>query len=459
MDVILAGVMLGVGLAVMLSLASRTVAMQAEGQKQVVAAWLMDEMLSMVLVEGPVIYPQLYPTHGRFDPPFDDYEYELDIEDIGLREPMRVTATVRWAHGRGLRQVSAQTYIAERQEEQRPLAASGCIDDTQGYRLLRPPCQRPPRSIFGRRSGCQTKPGGPTRRRGFTLVELMVAGVMAAFVLGAVSLCLAQLSDAKTGSRMSLEAHLRADAALAALQRNIVSILRDEDLFYTRLLLYDGSTNTPLGRMDRDEILVFNTQLRAIRDLDFMGDGMEFETQFRVESDALGPALWQRRDAVPDEYPRGGGVATPLVAGVVSLSIEVYDGDLWYDDWDSDYDGLPLAVRVTVVASGHSDEHDVWEAPLATVRTVIAIDRVLPPREEAPPELPTEDDLPDETGEAPAALDGTGAPGTTGGRQGGGRGVGGRGGGGGGQGTPAPRGRRPDPRDRVSPRLGGGGQR
>ena len=117
MDVILAGVMLGVGLAVMLSLASRTVATQAEGQRQVVAAWLMDELLSMVLVEGPIIYPQLYPTDGRFDPPFEDYEYELDIEDIGLREPLRVTATVRWAHGRGIRQVSAQTYIAERQEE------------------------------------------------------------------------------------------------------------------------------------------------------------------------------------------------------------------------------------------------------------------------------------------------------------------------------------------------------
>ncbi len=114
MDVILAGVMLGVGLAVMLSLASRTVVTQADGQRQVVAAWLTDELLSMVLVEGPIVYPQLYPTDGRFDPPFEDYEYELDIEDIGLREPLRVTATVRWARGRDLRQVNAQTYIAQR---------------------------------------------------------------------------------------------------------------------------------------------------------------------------------------------------------------------------------------------------------------------------------------------------------------------------------------------------------
>jgi hypothetical protein len=114
LDVILAGLMLGVGLAVMLSLASRTLTMQNEGQKHLVAAWLADEVLSMVLVEGPVIYPQLYPTHGRCEPPFEDYEYEVYIEDIGLRQPLRVTATVRWVHGRDIRQISAQTYIAER---------------------------------------------------------------------------------------------------------------------------------------------------------------------------------------------------------------------------------------------------------------------------------------------------------------------------------------------------------
>ncbi len=141
MDVILAGVMLGVGLAVMLSLASRTLVLQAEGQKQLVAAWLVDELLSMVLVEGPVVYPQLYPSHGRFDPPFEDYEFEVDIEDIGLREPLRVTATVRWAHGRDVRQVDAQTYIAERRQEDpldlraplEPIDRLGRYYDDEGY--------------------------------------------------------------------------------------------------------------------------------------------------------------------------------------------------------------------------------------------------------------------------------------------------------------------------------------
>ena len=123
MDAILAGVMLGVGLAVMLTLASRAVALQSHGQKQLVAAWLVDELLSMVLVEGPDVYDQLYPTSGHFDAPFDDYFYDVYLEDIGVREPYRVTAVVSWPHGVETRQVSAQTYVAVRLGDPIPVRA------------------------------------------------------------------------------------------------------------------------------------------------------------------------------------------------------------------------------------------------------------------------------------------------------------------------------------------------
>ena len=114
MDVILGGVMLGIGLTVVMSLASRSMAIQAHAQKQLTAAWLVDELLSMVLVEGPVDYPKIHSTSGRFDFPFEDYEFDVVIEDIGLRQPFRVTAYVRWPHHASFRQAQAQTYIAER---------------------------------------------------------------------------------------------------------------------------------------------------------------------------------------------------------------------------------------------------------------------------------------------------------------------------------------------------------
>jgi uncharacterized membrane protein YgcG len=197
-------------------------------------------------------------------------------------------------------------------------------------------------------------------RRAFTLVEVMVAGVITALVLGSVSGSLAQLGRAKNTCKQRLEAYLRADAAMNVLRRDIISVVRSDDLFDTRLLLYHDIVSTPVGDVDRDEILIFNTRLRPVRDIStFTGEGMEYETQYRVEEDEFGPALWQRRDTLPDEYLQGGGMIKPAVENIVGLAIEAYDGDKWYEEWDSDYDGLPLAV----------------------LRTAVPIDRVLQPKD------------------------------------------------------------------------------
>ncbi|MBT8483983.1 MAG: prepilin-type N-terminal cleavage/methylation domain-containing protein, partial [Phycisphaerae bacterium] len=190
--------------------------------------------------------------------------------------------------------------------------------------------------------------------RGFTLVEVMVAALITILVLGSISLSLARIGRAKSTSKERLDTYLRADAALAALRREVVSVMRADDLFVTRFLLYDDAISTPLGDMDRDELLVFNTRLRPVRNTDnFSGEGIEYETQVRVEEDDAGSVLWQRRDRVPDEYPLGGGKATPLVDGIVGLMIEAYDGRQWSGRWDSDEQGLPHAVRIMVTASGH----------------------------------------------------------------------------------------------------------
>ncbi|MHC4415341.1 MAG: hypothetical protein ACYS0G_08665 [Planctomycetota bacterium] len=250
---------------------------------------------------------------------------------------------------------------------------------------------QPPTGL--RRTAARRRGENACRRTGFTLIELLVAGMILGFVWGAVSISLSQVSQAKRNSKKHLEAYLRADAALNVLRRDIASVLRSEDLFWTRLLLVDGGESSALGYLDRDEILLHNAQLRPIHDLDFIGEGMEYETQYRIETDALGPVLWRRRDAVPDEYSLGGGVATPLVEGVVALAVEAYDGDLWYSEWDSDMDGLPWAVRATVVASGFGPGDDIHTAPLAILRTVIPIDRPpLPFDELEEAEEPAEDE-------------------------------------------------------------------
>jgi hypothetical protein len=112
-EALVGGMILAVGLAVLISLASHALAMQQLGEERLVAASLVDELLSGVLADGPLDYPRKNKTEGVFAAPFEGYSYTVDIKDQGEIDPFVVTATVRWfAHGYW-RDVTIQTYISQ----------------------------------------------------------------------------------------------------------------------------------------------------------------------------------------------------------------------------------------------------------------------------------------------------------------------------------------------------------
>jgi type II secretion system protein J len=216
------------------------------------------------------------------------------------------------------------------------------------------------------------------QRRGFTLLELMIAGVMAAIVLGGITVSLSQLGLSKAISRQRLDAFSRCDTALRTIRRDIISVLRRDDLFDTRLKIIHNTSRFNGREVDRDELLVFNSSLRANKEIDFNGEGVEYETQYRIDDDEFGVVLWKRRDPILDDNPLGGGIATPLGEGVVSLQLEAYDGDNWVPEWDSDEFGIPHAIRITIAATGMVDGDDLYP-PFVLLRTVVALDRVMQP--------------------------------------------------------------------------------
>lgn len=113
-EAMVGGIILAAGLAVLISIATQSLTRQKMGEEQIVAATLLDQLLSMVLVEGPLEYPKDHDMQGRFDPPFDAYEYRLDFTEQDLSEPFLVTATVSWYSGGHQRDASVRTYIAVR---------------------------------------------------------------------------------------------------------------------------------------------------------------------------------------------------------------------------------------------------------------------------------------------------------------------------------------------------------
>lgn len=110
-EALVGGIILGIGLAALLGIASRSLSAQTAGEHRLVAAWLADDVLNMVLAEGPEEYPRLHDETGRFAPPFDEYAHEVVIEDLGRGNPFRVTAIISWGDGERER-VVVETLIA-----------------------------------------------------------------------------------------------------------------------------------------------------------------------------------------------------------------------------------------------------------------------------------------------------------------------------------------------------------
>ncbi len=207
--------------------------------------------------------------------------------------------------------------------------------------------------------------GGAGRRHGFTLVEVVVSLVVTALVASVTTTVVSHLVDTRDASRSLESATRRARTCASAIASDIPAIIRESDLFFARCMITSG------GPGERDSLLMLARMRSPVRNLPDEPEGGDYEIAYRLMDDDSGvPSLWRRADPALDPFQDAGGVAMRIARHVVSLRLEAFDGEAWYDEWDSDLDGLPHAVRVTVGATDDDGRHLTW------ARRVVAIDRV-----------------------------------------------------------------------------------
>jgi len=215
------------------------------------------------------------------------------------------------------------------------------------------------------------KPVVPHRgRAGFTLVELIVASVVAAMLAGAITITTQGIMKSRNRSQTRQAAYESVYAVTQIMARDVSNLVRSSDLKSVILRVEDDETE--LAGWERDKLLIFNQDLRPVR----TGEDVEpedgvYEVEYRLDpDDALTGVLWRRRDPRPDEFYDGGGVAVPLATGLMALEIEAFDGTEWLEEYDSDVYGIPYAIRITcrgVIEP--DDERMVW------ARVCVALDR------------------------------------------------------------------------------------
>jgi len=117
LDVVIAALMLGIGLAVTLSTASQALRAEVTGERRLTASWLADEALAWVVAVGPSKYLLSEPMEGHFPEPFEDFEWALELTRPSEWRAWHARATVIWQDRSGPMTVSIETRIAQRQGE------------------------------------------------------------------------------------------------------------------------------------------------------------------------------------------------------------------------------------------------------------------------------------------------------------------------------------------------------
>ncbi|MBY0308778.1 MAG: hypothetical protein K2Q09_08560 [Phycisphaerales bacterium] len=128
-DAIVAVIILGVSLAVILSLTGQAISSQRRGEELQTAAMLADEQLNLVLTHGPDDYAKSFPVDGDCNEPFQAYHFKLSIDGQGDAAPYKVACTVSWESSGRPQSVRVGTLIAARpavnQNDRRPTEPVG----------------------------------------------------------------------------------------------------------------------------------------------------------------------------------------------------------------------------------------------------------------------------------------------------------------------------------------------
>jgi len=184
-----------------------------------------------------------------------------------------------------------------------------------------------------------------SRQRGFTLVEVMVASTIGAFVmLVAVGTLKAITASAEmVEHNISTAAELR--FATNILKRDLVNFYRNENIENTKLI----GTAEETGQ-EGTSYLVFYTISRAKARSD-QPEGDIYEVEYYLMKDEEKSLLMRRMWPNPNkEETELRGILAVIAENIDLFEVRYFDGEEWSTEWPEEMQVLPQLIEVNIVA-------------------------------------------------------------------------------------------------------------
>lgn len=186
------------------------------------------------------------------------------------------------------------------------------------------------------------------RRTGFTLVEVLLASMIGAFVaLMAVGTLRAISASAEMiDSNISTAAEARFASSMIA--RDLMNLYRDKNLEKTKLVGMVEET---------DEGLISYLSLYTIGRIKARIDQPEgdiYEVEYYLLKEGEKRALMRRLWPNPDKDATPGGLLTAIAEDIDVFEVKYFNGEDWQAEWPEEMKSLPELVEVTIVATRRS---------------------------------------------------------------------------------------------------------
>jgi len=183
-----------------------------------------------------------------------------------------------------------------------------------------------------------------TTRKGFTLLEILVAATMTAVLVGSLYATLYTSFKARAGAERTVAKFRRAELAADFICAELRSAVVPNGILAGT---FTGTDGTGAGSLDSDTVSFYRTADATDQDVG-QGDIMKVELVCEPSSQGTGMDLVRtiRRNLLAQViYDVPGEV---LCRNVLALNLRYFDGVSWLDSWDSttEENSLPLAVEV-----------------------------------------------------------------------------------------------------------------
>jgi len=183
------------------------------------------------------------------------------------------------------------------------------------------------------------------KNAGFTLVEVLVASTIGAFIaLVAVGALRAITASAEMVDRnISTAAEVRFASNMIA--KDLINLYRDPNQLSRKFIgIVEDSGQGNLS------YLVFYTLSRAKARID-QPEGDIYEVEYYLVKDEEKSVLMRRFWPNPDkEETEPRGILTVLAENIDVFEVRYFDGEDWYYEWPEEMQNLPLLVEVNIVA-------------------------------------------------------------------------------------------------------------